>query len=360
MTVPIVRRPLAWLVLLCALVAGMTVAAPARPAAAAFSWDGSAGRVNGYESALLRYVNNARTSYGRSPLAMTPGTTDVARRWSASMAGSGVLGHNPNLATSVAAAGSPGWTVIAENVGYGSACDPKQLFDAYMASADHRSNILDPAVRYVGMGVYMRPTSGWPCGKAWNTMDFVDSYSRTYGASRNPPQGMPIDSYVITSTHSLGTFEGGGDTRALTGIGGRGLWTSAPSFDVPTNGRDDAMHWSVAQQSDTAAWGSLYLRDALDLRNVKQISITLQAMTPTGRPLPISLTVFQDWANSATLGTVNADSTPRTFTFAVPASARGFNNNLRLTMANSSLTAMSGTVSQRKATISLYAIDAVV
>jgi uncharacterized protein YkwD len=345
----------------CALVAGATVLAPVQRADAAFTWNGSAGRVNGYETALLGYVNGARHSAGRVPLAMVPGSTDVARRWSATMAGSASLRHNPSLVANMAAAGSARWTRMAENVGYGSACDPRQLFDAYMASPPHRANILDPAMRYVGMGALMRPASGWPCGQVWNTMDFVNAYSSSYGASRNPPQGMPIDSSVIVSTRSLGTFESGYDSRAVTGLSGGGLWTSAPLFDVPANGRDDAMHWSVAQTSSTTAgWGSLYLRDALDLSKVRQVRITVQAVTPTRRPLPISLTVLQDWGHSATLGTVTADATPRTFTFAVPAAVRGFDNNLRLTTANSALSTVSSALSQRKAYISVYGIDAVV
>ncbi|MDP9241097.1 MAG: CAP domain-containing protein [Actinomycetota bacterium] len=353
------RRPVGLLVLLGSLVAGLTVAAPAHQAAAAFSWNGTAGRVNGYEAALLSYVNGARSATGRAPLTLVPGTTDVARRWSATMAGASVLAHNPSMVANIAAAGSAGWTVMAENVGYGSACNPKQLFDAYMASAHHKANILDPAMRYIGMGVYMRPASGWPCGRAWNTMNFVNSYSSGYGASRNPPQGLPIDSYVITSTHSLGAFETGGDTRAVTGISGSGLYSSGALFDAPSTA-DNAMHWSVAQTSPLAGWGSLYLRDALDLRNVTQIRVTLQAVTPTGRPLPISLTVAQDWGATATLGTVNADAVPRTFTFTVPAGVRGFDNILRLTMANTSLSLVSSLLAQRKAYVSVYAIDAVV
>ncbi len=345
--------------LLCTLVAGLTAVAPARRADAAFAWNNSAGRVNGYEAALLGYVNSARAAAGRSPLTMVPGTTDVARRWSATIAGSSVLGHNPNMVANVAAAGSAGWTAMAENVGYGSACDPRQLFDAYMASAHHRANILDPAMRYVGIGAHMRPATGWPCGQAWNTMDFVNSYSRTYGLSRNPPQGMPIDAYVVTGTHSLGAFETGVDTRAVTGLSGTGLWSSGPLFDSPSTA-DNAMHWSVAQSRPTAAWGSLYLRDALDLRNVTQVRITLQAVTPTGHALPVSLTVFQDWGHTATLGTVMADRTLRTFTLTVPAGVRGFDNNLRLTMANSSLSAVSTSAAQRKAYISVYGIDALV
>ena len=138
------------------------------------------------------------------------------------------------------------------------------------------------------------------------------------------------------------------------------MWTSAPSFDLPANGRDDAMHWSVAQNSSSAAWASLYLRDALDLRNVRQLSIVVQAWTPTAHPVPITVTVLQEWGHTATLGTVVADGTPRTVTFAVPAAVRGFDNNVRLTIANTALTALSTAPSQRRAYVSVYGLTAVV
>ncbi|MEP6695786.1 MAG: CAP domain-containing protein [Pseudonocardiales bacterium] len=352
------RRMPALVALLCLMIAGL--AGPsARPAVAAVSWNGTAGRVNGYEAALLGYVNGARASAGRAPLAMMPGTTDVARHWSAAMAGRAVLAHNPSMVANIAVAGSGSWTAMAENVGYGSACDAHQLFTAYMNSAPHRANILDARMRYVGIGVDMRPAAGWACGQAWNTMDFVNAYSGRYGATRNPTQGLPIDAFVYTRTQSMGAFESGSDTRAVTGLSGVGMYSSAPSFDAASP-RDDAMHWSVAQSQVTAAWGSLYLRDAMDLRNVRQISITLQASTPTARALPISLTVLQEWGHAATLGTVNADGTPRTFTFTVPNTVRGFDNNLRLTMANTSLGLLSGVMSQRRAYISVYGITAIV
>ena len=210
------------------------------------------------------------------------------------------------------------------------------------------------------MGTYERQASGWPCGRAWNTMVFVDSYSSTYGASRNPPQGMVYDSTIVTSSRPFATFEGGSDTRAVTGVSGAGIWTSRPIFDVPASGRDDSMHWSVAQTSSQSGWASMYLRDAVDLRSTRQVRITIQAVTPTRRALPVSLTIYRDWTNTATLGTVSAGSVPRTYTFSVPTAVRGFENNVRLTVANTSLTALSATVSERKAYISVYQIDLVV
>ncbi len=342
-----------------AVVASIAVLIPAQPAAAAFAWN-SAGRVNGSEASVLSYVNSARVARGIPALVAAVGTSDVARGWSARMASTSSLAHNPGMTAQVAASGSPSWRFMAENVGYAAACSPKQLFDAYWASTAHRANILDRRARYVGIGTYERAASGWSCGRAWNTMVFVDSYTSTYGASRNPPQGMAIDSRTITTSQSLATFESGSDARAVTGISGQGLWSSRPLFDAPLNGRDDSMHWSVAQSAPQAGWGSMYLRDAVDLRYAKQVRMTIQAVTPSKRGLPISLTVYRDWGAAATLGTVVADSVPRTYTFTVPTSVRGFNNNFRLTMRNLDLNALSSQMSGRKAYISVYQVDVVV
>ena len=52
------------------------------------------------------------------------------------------------------------------------------LFRAYMHSPKHRANILDGHYRFVGIHTERRH------GQRWNTLDFVDSYSGTYGATR--------------------------------------------------------------------------------------------------------------------------------------------------------------------------------
>jgi len=196
--------------------------------------------------------------------------------------------------------------------------------------------------------------------EAWNTMVFVDSYTSAYGAARNPPQGMVMDARVITTTQWFATFESGSEPRAVTGVSGLGLSSSRPVVAVPGNGRDDAMHWYLTQTAPSDSWGSLYLRDAVDLRATKQVRMTIQAVTPNRRGLPVTMTVLRDWGASATIGTVVADSVPRTYTFTLPSSVRGFNNTFRLTVANRGLTALSSVVAQRNARISVYQIDLVV
>lgn len=358
MTAEAFRRS-ALLGVLSAAVVALGALIPTQVATAAFS-NGSGGRVNGHEAALLSYVNSARSARGIPALVAAAGANDVARGWSVRMASTSVLAHNPALTAQIAASGSPNWRAVAENVGYASACSAKQLFDAYWASTPHRNNILNRNMRYVGIGTFERPAAGRSCGTAWNTMDFVDSYSTTYGAARNPPQGMATDSRPITTTQWFATFESGSEPRAVTAVSGPGLSTSRPTVAVPGNGRDDAMHWYLTQTAPANSSGSLYLRDAVDLRATQQVRITIQAVTSSQGGVPVSLTVLRDWGASATIGTVVADSVPRTHTFTLPASVRGFNNTFRLSVANTGLTALSSVLAERRARISVYQIDLVV
>jgi uncharacterized protein YkwD len=166
------------------LAALISAAAPAAPAQAAVA---NGVTVNNSELQILRYINASRRAKKLTPVKLSAGTTDVARRWSRQMAKGSTLAHNPNFASQVARSGSPRWGRITENVGYGSACNLKQLYQAYMKSPGHRKNILDPKVRYVGIGSVDRTAKGWSCGQVWNTMNFVDSYSGKYGKSRVAP-----------------------------------------------------------------------------------------------------------------------------------------------------------------------------
>jgi len=130
-----------------------------------------------YADRLAALVNDARVKHGLPKLTVTSGTTTVALNWAQHLAASGTLSHNPNVCAEVAKHGSPDWTVVEENVGDGSVGDPDGLFAAYMNSPEHRSNILDSEVHYLGNGV------AFSHGMAWNTMDFVDQYGATTTSS---------------------------------------------------------------------------------------------------------------------------------------------------------------------------------
>jgi uncharacterized protein YkwD len=163
-----------------------TLIATALPAAPANAAVVNGVSLNAHEAGLVKYINAARKKAGVRGVAVAPGTTDVARRWARYMAAKKVLKHNPNFGGQVGKAGSPRWTRVTENVGYASACNTKQLFDAYMKSPGHRKNILDPKVRVIGIGSVDTTARGWPCGVIYNTMNFTNQYSKSYGRSRVP------------------------------------------------------------------------------------------------------------------------------------------------------------------------------
>ena len=139
-----------------------------------------------YEARLLVLTNQARVANGLHPLTAEPGSTDVARRWTAVLATQDALSHNPDVATNLEHAGSPNWTMLAENVGMGPAGDADTIFTAYMNSPHHRANILDPAMRYIGIGALTvnTPDNG---PMTFDTMDFTNSYTSKYGASHTHP-----------------------------------------------------------------------------------------------------------------------------------------------------------------------------
>jgi uncharacterized protein YkwD len=148
------------------LLATLTALVANAPAASAATWSSSS-----YASRLAQLVNNARAQQGLRPLSLASGISTVAASWTSHLASAGSLSHNPNIISDVQHHGAENANVVAENVGEGSPSDPDGLFNAYMHSSEHRANILDHEMRYLGIAVVY---SG---GRAWNTMDFVDVYS---------------------------------------------------------------------------------------------------------------------------------------------------------------------------------------
>ncbi len=174
-----VRRGLALLSSIIVVVAAvLLVARP--PAIAATAVAGNVA-LNGYESDLAQRVNAARTSGGLATLAVTQGTTDLAREWAAALATAGTLSHNPQLGADAERYGSPSWTVLAENVAFGGSSS--SVMNAYMASKPHQTNIMNSKVTAVGVG-----TAASSDGRVWDTMVFVNSYDASYGAARSTPQ----------------------------------------------------------------------------------------------------------------------------------------------------------------------------
>jgi uncharacterized protein YkwD len=149
------------------LVAVVAVGLLGGPAAATTFATSAGGRLRpDLAGAFIGGINQARASNGRPRLAVDSTLTSVAQRWAVSMSKSGVLSHNPRLATSVR-----GWQFLGENVGVGYSV--ASLQQAFWASAEHRSNIIDRDYTRVGVGVV---DDG---GKLW----VVETFSRPAGVA---------------------------------------------------------------------------------------------------------------------------------------------------------------------------------
>lgn len=336
----------------------------AAPVASAPNWEtvgfSVAGgiRMNSFEARLLVLVNEARAQHGIRALIPTAGTTDVARNWSGQMAGSNALSHNPALVANLEHAGSPDWSLIAENVGMGPADDPDLMFAAYMNSPHHRDNILDPQARYVGSGVVERPTAyGVPT--AYDTMDFVDSYHGGYGSDRTAASGLSVDAQHLSTYSILAQFRTGFDPRVDTTAAG---WMTATRamFDKPGLG-PKATRFIVAEPY---RWGGGYaqlrLKDAYDFRSMGHLTVAVAASAPAGRAVDITVSLSQPWSTSPNviLGTVHATSRPRNFTFTIPMAGRTFRNQIVFSVSATSISALSSSPAGRHANIGVFGISA--
>jgi uncharacterized protein YkwD len=137
-----------------------------------------------FEHRLLHLMNHDRAVRGMHPLTITPCAEDFARRWTQAMAKRDVLQHNPALATMWSNANCRDASMLAENIGK-SGTNADDLYVAYMHSPEHRANILNPKLRYVGVGSWQRGD-----GSVYDTIDFTNGGSPKYVTVRQFGQGL--------------------------------------------------------------------------------------------------------------------------------------------------------------------------
>lgn len=310
---------------------GLPAVAPARAAEAYVNHV----RLNGYETALADDINAARRAQGLPGLVVAPGTTDVARRWAWHLARAEALSHNPNIVSDLEHAGSGAWTDIAENVGMAASMDPGALFTAYMNSPPHRANILDPAARYLGVGVVERD------GYAWNTLDFVNAYSSTYGRTRVPPPAMTYDTTTVTTTTDLASLERP-DQRFGTARAGS-IRASLMHFTGPTSGNDSG--YAVLRRVNRhAGHGDVMFHDALDLTSASAVQLQLSVGDRLHRAVDVEVVLARSFGGSVSLGTVRVRPRRLWFTLALPAAARAYRTTLVLRVYAAPVSAAGGRV----------------
>src|SRR3954452_12380271 len=125
------------------------------------------------EAQFLADLHLVRARNGVAPVATDGQLINVARGWSAQMAGGAGLSHNPNLASQVS-----NWRTLGENVG--TVGDVASVEAALEASPHHFENMVDPAFNYVGIGVV---EAG---GAVWVTEDFKQPKSGSLPSTQAP------------------------------------------------------------------------------------------------------------------------------------------------------------------------------
>lgn len=126
----------------------------------------SASPSTGGAQALFSSLNAARRSAGLEPLAYSASLESVASAWSASMAGSSSMTHNPSVSGQIPG----GWNAWGENVGYAGGYDDNAgtIHTGWMNSSGHRDNILRGGFNQVGIGYVVDGA-----GTAWATQVFA-------------------------------------------------------------------------------------------------------------------------------------------------------------------------------------------
>ena len=133
--------------------------APSRASSAATVKPRSAG----WEARVVALTNQRREAHGRKPLKAAPCPDGFAEPWTSHLANKRVLVHQdlgPMLRC-------PHTSTAGENIAFGYET-PRALVSAWMHSAGHRANILNPHFHRIGV-------SGWRAtdGTTYATQDFV-------------------------------------------------------------------------------------------------------------------------------------------------------------------------------------------
>ena len=126
-----------------------------------------------YAAQVIVLVNQERAANGCAALRADPAIAQAAAEHSRDMAVAGYFGHNTP-------AGVTPWTRMerdgynapgGENIARGYA-SPQDVVAAWLASPDHRANILNCRFRSAGVGYYAAPAAGSSAPDTYWTQDF--------------------------------------------------------------------------------------------------------------------------------------------------------------------------------------------
>jgi hypothetical protein len=140
---------------------------------------------SGSDAAFVSRTNSSRSAYGLPPLSVAGDLTSIARQHAARMAASRAIFHNQSLTSQVCC-----WTDLGENVGAGSTVDG--IHQAFMASPEHRANILSSRYTQIGVG-----TARGSDGRLYVDEVFRRPDGATPAAVLPPPPSTGIASAVL-------------------------------------------------------------------------------------------------------------------------------------------------------------------
>jgi hypothetical protein len=123
------------------------------------------------EAQFVAMVNQTRAGVGAPPLSVDGQLTALARQHAQVMADAGTIFHANPISAGVTAP----WIKLGENVGTGPSVPP--IMTAFINSAKHYANIIDPSFTSIGVGVV------WVGNQLFTTHRFM----QTSGGGAPPP-----------------------------------------------------------------------------------------------------------------------------------------------------------------------------
>lgn len=115
---------------------------------------------SGYTGDVVGAVNQDRAAAGLRPLTWDNQLGDYARSWANHLAATGSLVHT-DLAALVRLPYMTAWWTMGENLLVGPGMSGAAAEDAWMNSAGHRANILNPAFNSIGVASARDSSGRW-------------------------------------------------------------------------------------------------------------------------------------------------------------------------------------------------------
>src|SRR5271166_4759698 len=138
------------------------------------------------QAALVCLTNQERTARGLPALRASERLERAAESWTQTMLATGDFGHGASFGARLTAVGYD-WETAGENIATGITT-PRGVVNAWMASPDHCTNILDPGFRDVGVGAADAAAPSWDTPAGTWTEDLGRLMGQSPGSGDTGPQ----------------------------------------------------------------------------------------------------------------------------------------------------------------------------